>query len=237
MKNKFVWSLLTAFGAYLWVRRLGLRGGATDEEVDASLPGDEVIPHPMVETTHAITIQAPPSQVWPWLMQVGYRGAGRAGWYTDSPIDPLVNMFFRMTTPADREAADRSWMHSATTILPEFQHLSVGDSVPDGPPDTAYFTVQAVEPERLLVLYSDTHIKLITPSFLHATRWASYGEFTWVFVLNPAGEHATRVILRTRARLGPALFRRIGPPLLYLSEAIFPRQLLRGLKQRVEGKI
>src|SRR5512143_532532 len=141
MKSKLAWALLAAFGGYLVVRRLGQRGGSTDEEVDATLPGDEVIPHPMVETTHAITIQAPPSEVWRWLVQAGYRGSGRAGWYTDSPlIDPLVDLFFRLTTPRDREQADRAWMHSADRILPEFQQAhAVGDIVPDGPPDTAYF--------------------------------------------------------------------------------------------------
>ncbi len=236
MKNKLLWSLLAVIGGYQLVRRLGERSGATDAEVDAALPGDDVIPHPMVETTHAITIQAPPSEVWRWLVQAGYRGSGRAGWYTDTPlIDPLADAFFRLTTPADRQTADRAWMHSADRILPEFQQPHVvGDIVPDGPPDTAYFTVRAVEPERLLVLHSDTHIKLITPTFLQGTRWASYGEFTWNFILQPVGVDSTRFILRTRARFGPALFRRIAPPLLYASEAIFPRQLLRGIKQRAE---
>jgi uncharacterized protein YndB with AHSA1/START domain len=234
MRNKLAWGLLALIGGYQLIRRLGQRGGATNEEVDTSLPGDDVIPHPMVETTHAITIQAPPSEVWRWLVQAGYRGSGRAGWYTDSPIDPLVDVFFQLTTPADRKTADRSWMHSADHILLEFQQHTVGDIVPDGPPDTAYFTVRAVEPERLLVLYSDTHIKLMTPRSLHGTRWASYGEFTWNFILQPVGENSTRFILRTRARFGPASFRRLAPPLLYVSEVIFPRQLLRGIKQRAE---
>ena len=93
MKSKLAWGLLAVFGGYQLVRRLGQRSGATDEEVDAALPGDEVIPHPMIETTHAITIQAPPSEVWRWLVQAGYRGSGRAGWYTDAPlIDPLVDL-------------------------------------------------------------------------------------------------------------------------------------------------
>ena len=236
MKGKLAWGLLAVVGGYQLIKRLGSRSGATDEEVDATLPGDEVIPHPMIETTHAITIQAPPSEVWRWLVQTGYRGAGRAGWYTDTPlIDPLVDVFFRLTTPPDRQQADRSWMHSADQILPEFQQSPVvGDIVPDGPPDTAYFVVRAVERERYLILHSDTHIKLMTPAALQGTRWASSGEFTWNFILQPVGQNSTRFILRTRARFGPALFRRIAPPLLYLSEMIFPRQLLRGIKQRAE---
>jgi hypothetical protein len=37
-----------------------------------SLPGDELVPHPMVEWTRALTIDAPPEAVWPWLAQMGY---------------------------------------------------------------------------------------------------------------------------------------------------------------------
>ena len=235
MKSKLAWSLLALIGGYQVIRRLGQRSGATDDEVDGALPGDEIIPHPMIETTHAITINAPPSEVWPWLVQAGYRGSGHAGWYTDSPVDPLVDAFFRLSTPPDRPHSDRAWMHSADSILPEFQQPhAVGDIVPDGPPGTAYFVVRAVEPERLLVLHSDTHIKLITPAFWQTKPWASDGEFTWNFILQPVDPNSTRLILRTRARYGPALFRRVAPPLLYLSEAIFPRQLLHGIKRRAE---
>jgi hypothetical protein len=239
MKGKWAWGLLALIGGYQVIRRLGRRSGATDQEVDAALPGDDVIPHPMIETTHAITVQATPAEVWRWLVQTGYRGSGRAGWYTDAPlIDPLVDLFFRLTTPPDREHADRAWMHSADRILPEFQQPpAVGDVVPDGPPGTAFFVVRAVEQERFLVLHSDTHIKLITPAFWQGTRWASYGEFTWNFILQPVGQNSTRFILRTRARFGPTLFRRVAPPLLYLSEAIFPRQLLHGIKRRAERNL
>ena len=62
------------------IRREGLRGDATDEEVFASLPGDDLIPHPMIETTHAITIRVPAAEIWPWLVQMGNY---RAGWYAD----------------------------------------------------------------------------------------------------------------------------------------------------------
>ena len=79
MKGKLPWILLTSAGLYCIIKRLGKRGGATDTEVYASLPGDNVIPHPMVETTHAITIQAPAKTIWKWLIQAGYRGSGRAG--------------------------------------------------------------------------------------------------------------------------------------------------------------
>jgi len=234
MKNKLLWLLLAGVGSYLVVRRLGTRGGATDDEVNATLPGDEVIPHPMLETTHAIDIGAPPSTVWKWLVQAGHRGAGRAGWYTDSWIDTFLDrVVFRSTVPADLRP-EGSWMHSADEILPAFQHTAVGDIVPDGPPGSAQFVVKAVEPERAWVLYSDTHIRYLSPPFLRGTALEASGEFTWVFVLKPIDDQHTRFILRTRARYGPPLFRQLSLPLIYLSEALFPRFLLHGIKKRAE---
>ena len=50
---------------------LGRTYGSTRGERDATLPGDEIIPEPVVQTDHAITIDASPSAVWPWLVQMG----------------------------------------------------------------------------------------------------------------------------------------------------------------------
>jgi len=234
MKKKLTWLLLVGVAGYWILRRLGTRGGASDEEVHASLPGDDVIPHPMVETTHAIRIEAPPSVVWKWLMQAGYRGSGRAGWYSDPWLLKLTEgIYLRLTVPA-RLRAEHPRIGSADELLPEFQYSEVGDIVPDGPPGTVYFVVKAVEPERAWVLYSDTHIKYLSPIFLHGTDWEARGEFTWVFVLNPANGSGTRLILRTRARYGPPLFRRLFMPLFYIGEAIIPRLILRGIKKRAE---
>jgi hypothetical protein len=61
------------------VRRLSRRAGVTDAEAFGTLPGDDVIAHPMVEWTRGITVRASPERIWPWLVQMGY---GRAGWYT-----------------------------------------------------------------------------------------------------------------------------------------------------------
>jgi hypothetical protein len=234
MKNKIIWGVLAGIGGYQALRQLGTRSGATDDEVNASFPGDHIIPHPMVETNHAITINAPPSEVWPWLIQCGYRGSGRAGWYTDSWLDSILErVVFPSTMPADL-LPEENWRHSADAILPPFQHTAAGDIIPDGPPGSVYFTVREVEPERAWVLYSDTHPKYLSPGFLQGTSLEASGEFTWVFVLQPVEPESTRFILRTRMRYGPPLFRRLILPVLYLSEAIFPRLLLHGIKRRAE---
>lgn len=59
-------------------RRWHLRWGATPDEVAQSLPGDEFLPDAQYKSTRAITIDAPPAAVWPWLVQVGCLHAGLA---------------------------------------------------------------------------------------------------------------------------------------------------------------
>jgi len=60
------------------------RWGATDEEVGRAMPGDGLLRPDAPSTTRAITIGAPPDEVFPWLVQIGY---GRGGWYSYDWID------------------------------------------------------------------------------------------------------------------------------------------------------
>jgi hypothetical protein len=93
------------------VRRWHLRWGATDAEVAASMPGDELLPAAQYRSTRAITIDAPPAAVWPWLVQVG---SARAGWYSDDLLDNLGHP-------------------SARRLVPELQQLELGQWVPMSP--------------------------------------------------------------------------------------------------------
>src|SRR5512132_3317608 len=109
-----------------WAQPWQHRWGATDEEVGAAMPVDELIPD-AASTTRAITIAARPEQVWPWLVQLGY---GRAGWYSYDWIDN-----------DGRPSADR--------IVLELQTLKVGDQIlmlPEMGP-----RVREVQPTRHLV--------------------------------------------------------------------------------------
>jgi len=89
------------------VRGWHLRWGATDEEVRAAMPGDALVPVSQFTATRAVTINAPPEQVWPWLMQVGYR---RAGFYSYDFLDNLGRP-------------------SAEEIQPEWQGMTVGNVI------------------------------------------------------------------------------------------------------------
>jgi hypothetical protein len=122
-----------ALAAYvLGVRPWHIRWGATDGEVSERLPGDELVEHPNVEATHAITIDAPVEEVWPWLVQIGQ---DRGGFYSYAWLENLVGCR----------------LHNADRIVPEFQQLSAGDTVrlhPQAPP----LPVLICEPPRTLVL-------------------------------------------------------------------------------------
>ena len=117
------------------VRTPVLTWGATEEEAGRSLPGDELLEDPAVVSTRAITLDAPPSAVWPWLVQ---RGSGRGGAYTYDWIENLFGL----------------GMHSAERIHPEWQNLAVGDVIP-GRESLQGMRVEVLDPERALVTRSE----------------------------------------------------------------------------------
>jgi len=97
-----------AVGYLRLAREPCLTWGASDDDVARSLPGDDLLKSPDVLSTRAITIAAPPSDVWPWLMQMG---SGKGGVYTYDWIENLFGLN----------------MHSANHVIPEFQDRKVGD--------------------------------------------------------------------------------------------------------------
>ena len=222
MKNKFCLGLLAGIsGAYL-LRRLGMRWGATDDEVHRPLPGDDLVPHPMLETTHAISIYASRAEIWPWLVQMGY---DRGWWYTDAHWYQWVDKYIWHTShPA-----------SPDHIIPELQHLEVGDTVLDGPPGTAFFTVATFKQEYVLALFSTTHILFMAPASLRNNpNVGLHGEFSWVFILDEKEEGMTRLIVRTRASYEPKMFRMLTRPMLFPADFLMARMMLQTIKQRVE---
>ena len=138
-RQKLYWLAAGAIAAevvaYLLWRPRMLRWGATSEEACEPLPGDDHTPHPRVQSTRAITIDAPPERVWPWLMQMGI---GRAGFYTHDWVERLM-----------ARARYVEGRHSATRIHPEVPPLQVGDTVPMGA--GAFATVWEVRPYEYLV--------------------------------------------------------------------------------------
>jgi hypothetical protein len=98
--------------AYLLViRPWHLTWGATDEEVSRTMLGDELNARPSFNGTRAVTVAARPEDIWPWLLQMGYK---RAGFYSYDRLD-------------------NGGIPSAERIIPEYQDLKIGDMIPVAP--------------------------------------------------------------------------------------------------------
>jgi hypothetical protein len=185
-----------ALGAYLrWIRPRAFSWGATRDEASRPMVGDELCPRPQLNATRAVTIAARPEDIWPWLVQWGWN---RAGFYSYDLLDNLGRP-------------------SARQILPQFQHLQVGDWVPMGGQITPYtaYLVARLEPGRLML-------------------WRK-GAGTWLWLLEPDGAGHTRLITRLRSRYTwarPTIVTELI--LMEIGDPFMMHKCLLGIKQRAE---
>lgn len=89
-----------------------LRWGATDAEVAAAMPGDDLVAHAQFRPTRAVTIGAPRAAVWPWLVQVG---VGRAGFYSNDLLDNLARPSLRQIDPGLQNLEIGQWVSMSPT--------------------------------------------------------------------------------------------------------------------------
>ena len=189
-----------------------LTWGATRAEARAALPGDDLV-RDRWRTTRAITINATAEDVWPWLVQMGF---GRAGWYSYDWLERVIG------------AGNFAEGRSAQSVLPQFQSLAVGDSVPlsaDGG-----LTAAVVDPPRALVLRMAMSMLTGAPARDgdHAVL-----DWTWAFVLVPAGPRSSRLLVRVKADYRPRALGMLFPLLLEPVHLLMERAMLRGVRRRV----
>jgi hypothetical protein len=186
--------------------------GATAQEAGESLPGDDVVGEPRYRTTHAVTIDAPPGQVWPWLVQLGQ---GRGGLYSYDWLENLMGLDIR----------------SADHIDPALQDLAVGDTVrlvPEGTEPDLSMTVLRLEPPSLLLLGAGV------PREEALAAGMPYP--AWTFLLRPVAGDRSRLVVRFQSDFEPTP---LG--LLMNKWALGPvhfameRRMLLGIKQRAEA--
>ena len=191
--------LVLALGYWFPVRRWFSRWGATPDELAHAMPGDALIATPTHTATQAVTVNAPPGDVWSWLVQMGYQ---RGGLYSYDWLDRLFGFLDRP---------------SATRILPEFQHLAVGDEISLGPRQE--LTVAALDAPRALVLSSQAHGM----------------EWVWQFGLNPLDNGRTRSVSRGTERVPHTALAWLGMRIMEPAAFVMTRRMLLGLKERSEA--
>ena len=202
-----------AFG----VRPRLVRWGATDEEVAGPYPGADIIPgaEPERGTTMAVTIDAPPSAVWPWLVQMG---VDRAVWYT-----------WDYWRPWGRRSAER--------IHPEWQDIAVGHHMPATLDGSVWWEVAALEPERFLGLRMSVDLRG-RPFDPKRTPPRFYSDSLWAFLLERLPGDRTRLVVsgywafRPRWLRGIVAFLFIEP-----STWLMQTRQFAGLKRRAEREM
>ena len=198
------------------LRRWHLRWGASPAEIADGMPGDDLFPEAQYRSTRAITIAAPPEEVWPWLVQVGCL---RAGWYSDDLLDDLAHP-------------------SARAIVPELQNFAVGSLLPMAPTPSASsaFVVDSFEFPRWmlwrtpsstwawrLVPLPEGRTRLITR--LHAVYdWRRISTVLWVPLMECGDFPMMRRMLRgLRERAEATHQRQVPPPVDARGLALRPR--------------
>ena len=201
---------VAGLGAYvLFFRPWQRRWGASDEEVNCALPGDELVHHADILETRVVTVKATPAAIWPWLVQIGQ---GRAGYYSYEHLENLAGLK----------------MKNAEGINPEWQHLLVGDIIPAEPGGKG-FKVYALEHERALVLGGREGDTGVFEGFTQM-----FPEFSWAFVLVPVDSEHTRLISRFRGSSQPSFWNKLIGIFFEPIEFLMTSRMLLGIKKRAE---
>ncbi len=208
--------LAVAAGAYaVLVRPRMLRWGATEDEVHARSAADDIVPGGKRGSTMAITIDAPPSEIWPWLVQMG---CDRAGWYSWDRLD-------------------NGGRPSAQSIHPEWQSISVGQRIASTPDGKHWFEVAAIEPERFLAFRAcfgrdGAQYDCSSP------RPDAFSDALWAFRLEPLPGDRTRVVVTTHGAIAMPRSSLFGKSAYYLfwepAHSIMQRRQFTNLKRRAE---
>ena len=193
--------VILTFAVLYWfpIRRWMGHWGARSSDLTRVMAGDGLIVDPTFVYTMAATVDTQPEDIWPWLVQMGYQ---RGGLYSYDWLDRLFGFLDRP---------------SATRVLPEFQHLALGDKIPVGRGPS--WPVAVIEPDRALVL---------------DMRNMNGFDWVWQFGLYPFDGTRTQIVSRSSVRpltIWAWLF-----SLLAIEPAGFlmTRRMLLGLKQRAE---
>lgn len=215
-------TLLTVLGAgvvagvgyHKFLRPWHMRWDATEQELGRVWPGDELVPNASGDQTHGITIEAPATAIWPWILQIGQ---DRAGFYSFTRLENLFGCEMR----------------NADCIVPEWQQRQVGDMVWMTPKEkfkgVGRMEVAILEPNRAMILIPPRDV----PPALSISGGA---KVTWGFILDPINDRSTRLIMRARGE--PALrLRIIGYTFWEPAHFLMERRMMFSIKRLAETRM
>jgi hypothetical protein len=180
--------------------------GATREERQSALPGDDLVPNANIQTTKGLTIEAAPEDIYPWLLQLG---VDRGGMYSYDWLENLVGLN----------------VHTVDAIVPEYQNVQVGDFWRFTPEDYVLnpgpgLFVKELRPDAAVLLCFGMENKPDDACI-----------DTWQFVLEPQTDGRTRLLLRSRM----AMEQEMPVKLTYFIQFIMERKMLLEIRERAEG--
>lgn len=187
--------------------------GATSEELRQPLPGDEVLPTPPSAWVNAITIDAAPEAVWPWIIQMG---DSRGGFYSYMFIERAMMRAFGFSA-----AEANVYYQNASTIHPEWQNPPLQQGM-----IVDYVAIRKYEPERYL-LASATE------------KFAGMG-WTWLWHISPTADGQTRLVIHLRTQPpaaeepNPVMDAVVGT-VVDLGGFVMEKNMIDGIKLRAEG--
>jgi hypothetical protein len=173
--------------------------GATEKEVQAKYPGDDILKSPVVKWTHAMNVAASPATVWPWIAQIG---DSKGGFYSFTFIENMVS--------------GGDMYHNAPKIIPEFQNPKPGEEI-----------IKTVLPWK----------KIVTGEYLLAATSDFMGlGWTWVWLLQPEGQDNSRLIIRMKIQSPMEMSSPVMTWILDAGGFVMEKGMLRGIKERAEGR-
>jgi uncharacterized protein YndB with AHSA1/START domain len=202
--------LLAAGGIAAWTRRRWRDWGSTADERARTWPGEGTVPPPTTAQTMAVSIAAPPEEVWRWLVQIGQ---GRGGMYSYERLENLFGLDIR----------------NAEGLREDWQHLAPGDRVVVVPPgrlrmpDGYSFPVAEVEPPHHIVL------RQAPPEH----PWNA----VWTFVVEADGHGGSRLVSRSCAQRQAGAAGRAAAVASLIMEPVIvamTRRMLLGIRERAE---
>jgi hypothetical protein len=190
-----------------------LHWGTTVAENTEILPGDDLVAAAVGQVTRAVTVDAPPEKIWPWIMQIGQ---DRSGFYSYTPLENMIG-------------ADMPKVH---TLRADWKPRTVGETV-------WFATPKRFEGQgKMIAAIVDAPRAFVMMMPADWEKLSSGGQGnggSWGFVLMPIDAGHTRLIARLRSGPPPNLRARLAGSLFWEpAHFVMERRMLLTIKRLAE---